>query len=961
MANTFNVANAVVNLDAGTAEFTLKMAQAGATVKNFGADGEAAVNRVKAAMHGIVPEQIAASAAIRSLEGNPGIRAAERFLTTTLGLRGAISAAFPVIGALAFADVLVTMVDRAQKFYKEVSEGAARVKLAFSELNGGAQVANDALAVSNARLENEIAKLTGKRENGLKVMFLEAKEAADKLGESIEKDLKSLLKLIEEEKIGTLSGFFTGRQSTGDLQKPVEQLQRRIGDIRSDTQDKTEGLTKPADIAAVRREANRQIIKAIEDTENELNVELDKIAKARADAAKQREQASHHASPLTGLPDDQISQTEDRRQQVSGTLRNLRDLRNSVNLQNTHDDLTEQVSGLKANEANDKLTKPYDAAIASLKGKIAEVNTLIAAAGSSDASKVIAKGLAEAAKEAEHLNEQLSKQGGLTAAQKAEINKLSVLVSQGQAREKLLTQADEEVKKNTESAAGQRLIADAIGKTYEAARAAAVQIEVLKKLGESANSKDPNVVSARARIESSTGTAFDAEHNTQAQNAIFLLRQQAESQDAQTQAVVRGAAAVRLAVEIEKEADLVRTQGIFGYVAASAARAAFLSGEKKDSTGRTDVLKQEAADIRALAIAYVGGAEAIKDAQLEIEKARIARNTPKGVDAKPEQDAAGDKDRAQRQGEIAKSAGESVNHFKDQLDALDKQRAAIQAMVVTEQNRVGIAIALKQIYDEQNRIIREQVLAVGSAADGARQFLRDLVTESTSAAQRIHEVFRSAYDGINEQLSRLITGQKTSFASFFQGLGQQLVKQQLQQIEKLVLTGGLKDQLGNVIKGQVGGGVLGTGQHPGASGKPSLFGIKRDGNTPQTAFFVSLVDPNSGTAIPTGGGAPAAKSDSGLGKLIRIILSGGQSQINGPVIGQHDLTIPDSSHSVSPISIPRGGSGGQINNTYYIDARDATDPLATERRVKAAIEQSQTQTISASVQASREYAMRIPQ
>lgn len=982
MANTFNVANAVVNLDAGTAEFTLKMAQAGATVKNFGADGEAAANRVKAAMHGIVPEQIAASAAIRSLEGNPGIRAAERFLTTTLGLRGAISAAFPVIGALAFADVLVTMRDRARAFYKEVTESAARAKLAFGELASDSRVANDAMATSNARLENEIAKLTGKRENGLKVVLLEAKEAADSLGKSLEKDLDSLVKLIKEKEIGLIGGFVTGRQNTEDLEKPAERLQRRIGDIRSDTQDKTEGLTDPKQVAAVRREANQQIIKAIEDTENEYNLELDKIAQARAEAAKRREAALNRASAApsvaartgrtqTPLPGDQIAETEDRRLQVTGTLRNLRDLRNSVNLQSTHDDLTETRDAAKANESNEKLTKPYDAAIASLKGKIAEVNTLIAAAGTSDAAKVIAKGIGEAAKEQEHLNELLKKGNQLTDPQKAEITKLNVLFAQGQARDKLLNQADSEVKKNLESAASQRLIADSIGKSYEAARSAAVQIQVLTKLGESANSGEPTIVATRRRIESSAGAAFDAEHNAQAQNSILLLRQQAEANEAETLAVSKGAAAVRFAIEIEKEAELVRTQGTIGN-AASAARVAFLAGETKDSAARTQALLQEAAEIRTLAAAYVQGADAIKDAQLKIEQAKIQRNTATGVDAKPEVTAAGDKDRAQRQGEIAKSAGESVNHFKDQLDALDKQRAAIQAMVVTEQNRVGIAIALKQIYDEQNRIIREQVLAVGSAADGARQFLRDLVTDSQSAASKINELFKSAYDGVNTNLAKLLTGQKTSWASFLKGLGEAGVKNQLQQLEKGIA--------GSVLGGGAArpGGGNGPWSEKLPAGIGSIFGLgKRDGSTPTTALYVSPVSLTGGVGGALGtltkGGGGSDDSDDSAGNIFSKIFKGlfGGFHADGgtadadriSVVGERgpELFIPRSAGTVVPNGAIRGGgSGGNTSVTNQFIAI-GEDPAAVQRASSRAMVATHNASVANAVRVINDRSSRTPQ
>lgn len=55
-----------------------------------------------------VPEIAAASASIREFEGAIPIRAVERFLTTTLGLGGALSAIFPIAGAYAFGEMILS-------------------------------------------------------------------------------------------------------------------------------------------------------------------------------------------------------------------------------------------------------------------------------------------------------------------------------------------------------------------------------------------------------------------------------------------------------------------------------------------------------------------------------------------------------------------------------------------------------------------------------------------------------------------------------------------------------------------------------------------------------------------------------------------------------------------------------------------------------------------------------------
>jgi hypothetical protein len=68
-----------------------------------------------------VPQMAAASASIRVLEGNltNNVRAAERFLTTTLGLGSVLEAAFPIAGAVAMAGVLFELGGRVKEFGEE--------------------------------------------------------------------------------------------------------------------------------------------------------------------------------------------------------------------------------------------------------------------------------------------------------------------------------------------------------------------------------------------------------------------------------------------------------------------------------------------------------------------------------------------------------------------------------------------------------------------------------------------------------------------------------------------------------------------------------------------------------------------------------------------------------------------------------------------------------------------------
>jgi hypothetical protein len=79
----------------------------------------AGLRGVGAAARGVVPEVAAASGALRTLEGAMPIRAAERFLTSVLGLGPALQAVFPLVGAAAFGEILGQMANKLIDLYEK--------------------------------------------------------------------------------------------------------------------------------------------------------------------------------------------------------------------------------------------------------------------------------------------------------------------------------------------------------------------------------------------------------------------------------------------------------------------------------------------------------------------------------------------------------------------------------------------------------------------------------------------------------------------------------------------------------------------------------------------------------------------------------------------------------------------------------------------------------------------------
>lgn len=195
-----------------------------ATLSKSGAASNAAAAGARshaAALHGVVSQVQGTSAAIRVLEGNGGIRAVENFVAKTLGLGPAMQAIFPIVGGIAFGEIIGRMTGEAIKFFQESSQGAERTKSEFRELTLGIQTTNDELQLSNDKLDNQIAKLTGKRQNALKEMIDEAAVAADHLATRLDAALKGLIDLLKKEEVGFTEAVLTNQGTSGTATSPA--------------------------------------------------------------------------------------------------------------------------------------------------------------------------------------------------------------------------------------------------------------------------------------------------------------------------------------------------------------------------------------------------------------------------------------------------------------------------------------------------------------------------------------------------------------------------------------------------------------------------------------------------------------------------------------------------------------------------------------------------------------------
>ena len=189
---------------------------------------------VAQAMHGTVPATAAASGAMRTLEGNfsHNIRAAERFMSTTLGLGPLLEKAFPVVGAIALGGVLFEMGDKAYEAFKKAQEAAKEAREEVEQLGLSYAQTNISLQVANDKLDVQISQLEKKPVNNLALALDEAREASIGLSTTLEKNIRDAAQLIDKTKIGFLTQTLHNSADSKDVTDELTNYQKDLRKIR---------------------------------------------------------------------------------------------------------------------------------------------------------------------------------------------------------------------------------------------------------------------------------------------------------------------------------------------------------------------------------------------------------------------------------------------------------------------------------------------------------------------------------------------------------------------------------------------------------------------------------------------------------------------------------------------------------------------------------------------------------
>lgn len=965
-----NVRQISVNLQAGTAKFFADMESAGAKVRDFGGH--------------TVSSMQASSAAIRTMEGNVtnNVRAVERFLTSVLPLGPALQAAFPLVGALAFGGLVEEVGSRLNRFFKEIQNAGAVTRQAFRDLDEPIRHANDLLAVANVRLQEDIAKLEGRHENTLKLALVEAKEAADRLADSLDGDLAKISELLKKEDVGAFKKLF-GMAGTGDLQNLIRDFRIGAQKIEDEGRAKIEAAKTPKDADSARAGMDAALKKAYAD----LLASLDAMtASAKALQAKHDNPQIINYGPAAGRTLDTAPDQTDNINRIADLRLLIADEARSIPMQSENTKLTAQKEGVEGARANAAEDRPFEDRMKALNAQLDALKAKLTAIGQPESAQVLAKAFGEAQKAIEETSKSMERNRGvLDEDQKAQLRSIETTIAQTEADVEWRTKFTAATTSIGERIRSQDELTAAIGRSYEATRAANVETRLMAELGQHFN--DPEWMKSHApdvsALREGYGREFDAQHGEKPASEVLKLREQIELEKALAGAQMQGAEAVRQATLAVKLRQMALTMSADDFKRAAAAEMELYNAERQNSVeGEVAKVNEKIKATERLTAAVSGGSAAVRQATLANELEAISREgdiAVPGVTGIGQRGLAAVKEAGAGYAKEIADAAAHANRLQSIDDEIEKLREAKVAVGDT----LAIEMQLRDLETERLRSLVDESLALRGARDGVRAFFLEMQEDAKSAAEIVYEAMNSALEGSSGLLGKMAFGDKPKKTTWgqewgkeFKGIGESVVSSTVKSLEEKSL-----GKLGKLY------GI--DGKPDGTAGNPLWVKFVDAVGVPSAP-----ADPNPCGAAANAPGSVAAKAAGGLAGFFRKLIGAGANGSSSTsmdmspisdsdsdvtssidfggfmaeggmvdpgkayVVGEHEpeLFVPGSRGSIVP-SHSQGGGGVTVH--YHIDARGAE--LGAENRIRRALELSHKASVASAVQASHERAKRVPQ
>lgn len=972
-----------VDLRAGTAKFFADMDASAGKVRQFGSQAGSAMR--EAGGHTVSSMQ-AASAAVRTFEGNVthNVRAVERFLTSVLPLGPVLTAAFPLIGAIAFGSLVVSLGSKLGEFYKNAAEGPQRINSAFLSIQAPLKLTNDELLVANDRLANDIAKLEGKHENTLALSLDEARVAADKLADSLERDLKAVYKFADDNSIGFFRSLLElggNRVVTTDIAKVIGGSTGTAGDIAAINDITRAGQLKIDQAAlagdknaqdAARKELDAKLVSYIQARIGYWGGELDKAKNLTTTGLFNKQTGVPFRNSVVDsvgnfeqrtVPRVPSTAEQQRIDELNKVIQYYTGLSTSIQLQEKNAFQTQRKDELQAGRENTLQDKPLRDRLKALDAQIEGVNAKFAAIGKPEAVMIAAKAFADAQKAIEEVNKALERHNkSLTDAEKEQIRSRELTIAQKEADTEWATKLASSQVAIEERVRSQKMLAEAIGQGYEATKQANVETRLMQELG--AHYFDSDWMSKHApdveALRSGFGREQDAQYGTQitaslekTQRSIELGQELARVQSEGAEAVRAATLAFRLR-EIAQDNDAASAKKLM-------AAEIELYNTERANTIAADVAKidEKTSATERLTAAILKGAAAVRAATLANELEAISREGDIAVPGVVGIGARGlAATRAASAGygqEVATAAARA-----DRVQAISDEIAKLNEAKKTLGDTLGIEMALRDLENQRIHALAEESLALGTLRDGLRAFFIDMRQQAETTAQIIYNAMHSALDRTSGLLGKLATGQIEKggvgrmFGKEFQSIGEEMTASSIKSLA------------------QRGLGALGK-----------MFGVDIGGTKPDgtaaNPLWVRVVNGSAEAGLPSligsmgipgsGGGGDAGSVFGGASKAVPFIFS--MLKFGGFLAGGGDV-VPGMGYMVgengpepfipsTPGRILPNGSLGGDTHMHFNTTLDARGSNISEARLNSILDQRDRALGARVVQAVHERSRRVPQ
>lgn len=908
----------------------------------FIADADATNAKIRQFTQQSRNSMVATTTVVREMNGHilNSNRAVARFLSDTLGLGPAMQAIFPLAGGIAFGAMAVDLGVKVGEFFKKMQEAPARVATAFRELNAPLKATNDQLVLTNARLDEDIAKLEGRRQNTLRSALADAVVEADKLADSLDKDLEKLNKLLKDESHNKFMQALFGAPGAGnDLAEFFGNRRDDIAAINAAAEARMRTAKTPAESKAAEVERNVKLL----EQQRQINAYLDQQEEKYEALSRTRTKFVRNemgggievAIPGKNVAADLAI--------IDRARAYAKDMAALVPLTTEEGAKKAKKGGLEAARENEGLDRPFADRMKALTAQLEGVKQKMGAAGLSEAAKAMAKGFGESLKAIEEVNKALEKHHiRLTDAQMGQITLKEIQIATMEAEAEWKVKLASATAQLIDQTKAQELLTVAIGNGYEATRRASVEAKLMQTVG-GEKYNDPAWMKSHqgdvSGLRSQIGAEFEAKHGAQIAQVIDQLNDEIHLELELAQVQLQGSEAVRQATMEVKYAKQLEDGATQEQIDAERK----LYQARKDNSAAESISKinERLAGIKAISAAQIEGAEAVRKADLETRYREMAR-----MGDKPEVIAATRQaDEAEHSQKVAEQALKAANAYKDQLASLDAQVAALNQIKADGKDNLGIEIALRDLQNERLKAAVQQSLAMKTAKDGVRAFFLEMQESAKSTAEIIYETLNSAVDRVSENLSKVFTGQKADFAKMFQDIGGQM----FQSSTKALIQKGL--------------GAIGA-----------AFGIKMPAGKPDGTQSNPLW-------VQWAGAAPAgAAAGDGPGRIFGGAAGGGIFNLLGSFLGlephaggggvspgqaylvgeQGPEILMGASGRIASNSESRRlvGGGGDTYHMYNVDARGAD--IGAEQRLYRALDVTHKSAVATSIQMSAERAKRMP-